>query len=94
MEDDVHKRLLVNERTIKWVKENKGKTVEYKDGFTIKTGTVVGYNSRNGLIIMRNKDSNCWKNLDFTEGEDVLVWTRFNTNNYFYTYSNPCEVIP
>lgn len=84
----------ISERTIKWVTENKGKTVKYNNGLTERIGTVVGYNVRNGLIIMRTKNKNNWKNLELVETEDVLVWTRFNIDKYHYTYLNPACVIP
>lgn len=77
---------LINDATIKWVKANKGKTIEFIDGFTKKVGMVVGYNIRNGLIIMRYKHDKGWNNLNYDEGEDVLVYTRFKVKNYTYGY--------
>lgn len=76
----------ITDKTIEWVNANKGKSFKYNDGLSEKVGTVVGYNKRNGLVIMRYNHFKGWSNLNYDDNEDVLVWTRFKIENYTYGY--------
>ena len=54
-------------------------------------GRVVGYNTRNGLIIVRVHKNFGWRRMD--ESEDILVYTRFNLDRYLFYYIHPNNII-
>lgn len=54
-------------------------------------GRVVGYNKRNGLVIVRVRKDFGWYTID--EAEDVLVYTKFRTDRYSFCYVHPENLI-
>lgn len=54
-------------------------------------GRVVGYNTRNGLIIVRVHKDFGWREMN--ELEDILVYTRFRIDRYSFYYVHPENLI-
>lgn len=54
----------------------------YKTNDNREKGRVVGYNIRNGLVIVRVHKDFGWRRME--ESEDVLVYTRFKQDNYCF----------
>lgn len=54
-------------------------------------GRVVGYNTRNGLIIVRVHKDFGWRRMD--KSEDILVYTRFRIDRYSFYYVRPENLI-
>lgn len=52
---------------------------------------VVGYNTRNGLVIVRVRKDFGWHTID--ESEDILVYTRFRIDRYSFYYVHPDNII-
>ena len=70
----------------------KGKSCEFnKTTNGRKQGRVVGYNKRNGLVIVRVHEDFGWRGME--EQEDVLVYTRFKQDNYSFYYVHPDNII-
>ena len=56
-----------------------------------KKGRVVGYNIRNGLVIVRTDYIFGWTH--FNESEDVLVYKKYKIENYLFYYVHPNNII-
>ena len=70
----------------------KGKSCEFiRPNDNREKGRVVGYNIRNGLIIVRVHKNFGWCEID--ESEDILVYTRFNPDRYLFYYVHPNNII-
>lgn len=54
-------------------------------------GRVVGYNIRNGHVIVRTDGTFGWKL--FIESEDVLVYKKYKIENYLFYYAHPNNII-
>lgn len=50
-------------------------------------GRVVGYNIRNGLVIVRVRKDFGWHIIN--ESEDILVYTKFRIDRYSFYYVHP-----
>lgn len=75
----------------KVVIKHKGKPCEFNKATDSKEqGRVVGYNKRNGLVIVRVHKDFGWHGI---EPEDVLVYTRFKQDNYSFYYVHPDNII-
>ena len=70
----------------------KGKPCEFnKTTNGSEQGRIVGYNTRNGLVIVRvNKDLG-WHGID--ESEDILIYKRFNLDKYSFYYVHYDNII-
>lgn len=76
----------------KFAIKHKGKPCEFdKATNSKKQGRVVGYNTRNGFIIVRVHKDFGWRRMD--EPEDILVYTRFNLDRYSFYYVHPNNII-
>lgn len=69
----------------KFAIKHKGKPCEF-DKVTNgrEQGRVVGYNKRNGLVIVRVHKDFGWHTID--EPEDILVYTKFRIDRYSFYY--------
>lgn len=76
----------------KFAIKHKGKPCEFiRPNNNREKGRVVGYNIRNGLIIVRVHKDFGWRIMD--ESEDILVYTRFNLDRYLFYYVHPNNII-
>lgn len=76
----------------KFAIKHKGKPCEFNKVTNGKEqGRVVGYNTRNGLIIVRVHKDFGWREMD--EPEDILVYTRFRIDRYSFYYVHPENLI-
>ena len=76
----------------KFAIKHKGKPYEFNKATNgKKQGRVVGYNTRNGLIIVRVHKNFGWRKMD--EPEDILVDTRFRIDRYSFYYVHPENLI-
>lgn len=71
----------------------KGKSCEFirPNNNNREKGRVVGYNIRNGFVIVRIHEDFGWHGME--ESEDVLVYTRFKRDNYSFYYVHPDNII-
>lgn len=82
-------------------KDNKARkfAIKYKGKFcefiipngNREQGRVVGYNTRNGLVIVRVRKGFGWYTID--EPEDILVYTKFRIDRYSFYYVHPDDII-
>lgn len=93
MEDDVNiSRSIICSIARNFAIKHKGKPCEFNKATNGKEqGRVVGYNTRNGLIIVRVSKDFGWRTIE--EPEDVLVYTRFKQDNYSFYYIHPENLI-
>lgn len=93
MEDDVNiSSSIVCSIARNFAIKHKGKPCEFNKATNGKEqGRVVGYNTRNGLIIVRVSKDFGWHTIE--EPEDVLVYTRFKQDNYSFYYIHPENLI-
>lgn len=76
----------------KFAIKHKGKPCEFNKATNGKEqGRVVGYNMRNGLIIVRVHKYFGWHEMD--KPEDILVYTRFRIDRYSFYYVHPENLI-
>lgn len=76
----------------KFAIKHKGKPCEFNKATNGKEqGRVVGYNTRNGLIIVRVHKDFGWREMD--KPEDILVYTRFRIDRYSFYYVHPENLI-
>lgn len=76
----------------KFAIKHKGKPCEFDKATNGKEqGRIVGYNTRNGLIIVRVHKDFGWRGMD--EPEDILVYTRFRIDRYSFYYVHPENLI-
>lgn len=70
----------------------KGKSCEFiiPNGDREK-GRVAGYNTRNGLIIVRLNGTFGWSLFD--DGEDVLIYKKYKIENYLFYYVHHTNII-
>lgn len=69
----------------KFAIKHKGKPCEFNKVTNGKEqGRVVGYNTRNGLIIVRVRKDFGWYEMD--EREDILVYKKFKLDRYSFYY--------
>ena len=54
-------------------------------------GRVVGYNTRNGLVIVRLNGTFGWS--FFNDGEDVLIYKKYKIENYLFYYVHHTNII-
>lgn len=70
----------------------KGKSCEFiRPNNNREKGCVVGYNTRNGLVIVRVRKNFGWYTID--EPEDILVYTKFRIDRYLFYYVHPNNII-
>lgn len=80
------------DRTCEFAIKNKGKPCEFDKATNNREhGRIVGYNTRNGLVIVRVHEDFGWRGIE--EPEDVLVYTRFKQDNYSFYYVHPDNII-
>lgn len=80
--DEVHKFAI----------EHKGKPCEFNKVTNDKEqGRVVGYNTRNGFVIVRVRKDFGRHTID--ESEDILVYTKFRIDRYSFYYVYPRNLI-
>lgn len=82
-------------------KDNKARkfAIKYKGKFcefigpndNREQGRVVGYNTRNGLVIVRVRKGFGWYIIN--ELEDILVYKRFKVDKYLFYYAHPGNII-
>lgn len=85
MEDNVDK---VREFVIKY----KGKPCEFNKTINGgESGRVVGYNKRNGLIIVKTDNNIGWNIID--EGEDIFVYKRFKLDKHSFYYVSIYNIV-
>ena len=77
----------------KFVIKHKGKPCEFYKTTTNgrEQGRVVGYNIRNGLVIVRTDGTFGWAH--FNESEDVLVYKKYKIENHLFCYVHPNNII-
>lgn len=76
----------------KFAIKHKSKPCEFDKATNGKEqGRVVGYNTRNGLIIVRVHKDFGWHGMN--ESEDILVYTRFRIDRYSFYYVHPENLI-
>lgn len=76
----------------KFAIKHKGKSCEFNKVTNGKEqGRVVGYNTRNGLIIVRVRKDFGWYEMD--EREDILVYKKFKLDRYSFYYVHPENLI-
>lgn len=76
----------------KFAIKHKGKPCEFSKATNGKEqGRVVGYNARNGLIIVGVHKDFGWYTID--EPEDILVYTKFRIDRYSFYYVHPEKLI-
>lgn len=78
------------DRTCEFAIKNKGKLCEFDKATNREHGRIVGYNTRNGLIIVRVHKDFGWRKI---EEEDILVYTRFKIDRYSFYYVHPENLI-
>lgn len=72
--------------------KHKGKLCEFNKVTNGKEqGRVVGYNTRNGLVIVRVRKDFGWCTID--EPEDIFVYTKFRIDRYSFYYVHPENLI-
>lgn len=72
--------------------KHKGKLCEFNKATNCKEqGRVVGYNTRNVLVIVRVRKDFGWHTID--ESEDILVYTKFRIDRYSFYYVHPSNII-
>lgn len=93
MEDNVNiSRSIVCSIARDFAIKHKGKSCEFDKTTNGKEqGRVVGYNTRNGLIIVRVHKDFGWRGME--EPEDILVYTRFKIDRYSFYYVRPDNII-
>lgn len=93
MEDDVNiSRSIVCSIARNFAIKHKGKLCEFNKATNGKEqGRVVGYNTRNGLVIVRVHKDFGWHTID--EPEDILVYTKFRIDRYSFYYVHPGNLI-
>ena len=70
----------------------KGKSCEFiRPNDNREKGRVVGYNIRNGFIIVRTDGTFGWTY--FNESEDVLVYKKYKIENHLFYYVHPNNII-
>lgn len=70
----------------------KGKSCEFiRPNDNREKGRVVGYNIRNGLVIVRTDGTFGWTH--FNESEDVLVYKKYKIENHLFYYAHPNNII-
>lgn len=70
----------------------KGKSCEFiRPNNNREKGRVVGYNIRNGLVIVRIDGTFGWT--CFNESEDVLVYKKYKIENYLFYFVHPNNII-
>lgn len=70
----------------------KGKSCEFiGPNDNREKGRVVGYNIRNGLVIVRVHKDFGWYTID--ELEDILVYKKYKIENYLFYYAHPNNII-
>lgn len=70
----------------------KGKSCEFiRPNDNREHGRIVGYNTRNGLVIARVRKNFGWYIID--EPEDILVYTKFRIDRYLFYYVRPENLI-
>lgn len=80
------------DRTCEFAIKNKGKPCEFDKATNNREhGHIVGYNTRNGLIIVRVHKDFGWRRIE--EPEDILVYTRFKIDRYSFYYVHPENLI-
>lgn len=80
------------DRTCEFAIKNKGKPCEFdKATNSREQGRIVGYNTRNGFIIVRVHKDFGWHRIE--KPEDVLVYTRFKQDKYSFYYVHPDNII-
>ena len=76
----------------KFVIKHKGKPCEFNKTINRREqGRVVGYNKRNGFVIVRIRKNSGWYTID--EPEDILVYTKFRIDRYSFYYVHPDNII-
>lgn len=79
-------------KTRKFAIKYKGKSCEFiRPNDNREKGRVVGYNIRNGLVIVRTDGTFGWTY--FNELEDVLVYKKYKIENYLFYYVHPKNLI-
>ena len=93
MEDNVNiSRSIVYSIARDFAIKHKGKLCEFNRSTNGKEqGHIVGYNTRNGLIIVRVHKDFGWRGMK--ESEDILVYTRFKLDRYSFYYVHPENLI-
>lgn len=72
--------------------KHKGKLCEFNKATNGKEqGRVVGYNTRNVLVIVRVRKDFGWHTIN--ESEDILVYTKFRIDRYSFYYVHPKKLI-
>lgn len=80
------------DRICEFAIKNKGKPCEFDKATNNREhGCIVGYNTRNGLIIVRVHKDFGWRKIE--EPEDILVYTRFKIDRYSFYYVHPENLI-
>lgn len=80
------------DRTCEFAIKNKSKPCEFDKATNNREhGRIVGYNTRNGLIIVRVHKDFGWRRIE--EPEDILVYTRFKIDRYSFYYVHPENLI-
>lgn len=71
----------------------KGKSCEFirPNNNNREKGRVVGYNTRNGFVIVRVRKNFGWHTID--ELEDIFVYTKFRIDRCLFYYVNPENLI-
>lgn len=70
----------------------KGKSCEFiRPNDNREKGRVVGYNIRNGLVIVRTDGTFGWTY--FNESENVLVYKKYKIENHLFYYAHPNNII-
>lgn len=70
----------------------KGKSCEFiRPNDNREKGRVVGYNIRNGLVIVRTDGTFGWTY--FNESENVLVYKKYKIENHLFYYVHPNNII-
>lgn len=76
------------DKLIKFCKEHKGDVFDVDVNGKIISCTLVGYNNRNNLSIVRLPKGRPegWGNMVIDYNEDILIWKRYKIENYRYSY--------
>lgn len=70
----------------------KGKTCKFiRSNNDREKGRIVGYNIKNGLIIVRTDGTFGWS--FFNDGEDVFIYKKYKIENYLFYYVHPNNII-
>lgn len=75
----------------KFAIKHKGKPCEFDKATNREHGRIVGYNTINGLIIVRVHKDFGWRRIE--EPKDILVYTRFKIDRYSFYYVYPENLI-